>query len=215
MLEIRGLTKSFAGRIVLSGVDLDVAAGEAVALIGGTGSGKTTTLRTVVGLARPDGGSVEIDGIDASRNGALARERLSYLPQRPAFPATLTPSEILAAVCRLRGLAPGRAAQEIDSCRLWAVADHVIGTMSGGERQRLGLAVAFLPDVGLYIFDEPSASLDSTASEIFFDRAEALAAEGRALLFTSHVAADVERLATRTVELVGEMILSRPWEAVS
>jgi ABC-type multidrug transport system ATPase subunit len=210
MLEIRGLKKRFGGREILQGVDLDVHGGEAVALLGGNGSGKTTTLRSIVGLVIPDDGTILIGGVNARRRPRDARTRLSYLSQKSVFPATLTVREILEAVARLRGAPTDRASEEIERCLLSAVADHASGTLSGGERQRLGLAAAFLPDVELYLFDEPSANLDAIATEIFMVRAAALVEAGKSVLFTSHVAADVERLATRTVELRDGRLAGRP-----
>src|SRR5262245_22389999 len=104
MLTVSGLTKSFGGRRVLDGLDLAIDAGESVAMLGANGSGKTTTLRAIVGLARPDAGSIHIGGVDAARRPLEARRRMSYLPQRSVFPGTLTVREALAAVARLRGI---------------------------------------------------------------------------------------------------------------
>jgi ABC-2 type transport system ATP-binding protein len=201
MLTIAGLRKSFGERRVLDGLDLEIRAGERVALLGANGSGKTTTLRCVVGLARPDGGRITIGGIDLSRDPIGARRRISYLPQKSAFPSTLTVRETIAAVAKLRGVERGAVDRELGACGLAAVADSGVGHLSGGERQRVAMAVAFLPAADLYLFDEPSANLDPTASRILFQRANALAAEGRTLLFTTHVPADVRRLATRIVLL--------------
>ncbi len=203
MLVITGLTKSFEGRQVLAGLDLTVSAGESVALLGGNGSGKTTTLRSVVGLAIPDGGRIFVDGIDALARPKQARERLSFLPQKSVFPPVLRVCETLLVTARLRGLSETRVADEIERCGLSKIADQSVATISGGERQRVGLAVALLPDVPLYLFDEPSANLDPASLEIFFDRARGLFEEGRSVLFTTHVGADVEALATR-VEVLAE-----------
>src|SRR4051812_11774782 len=103
MLTLSGLTKRFGGRVVLDGVDLAIEAGESVAMLGANGSGKTTTLRTIVGLARPDAGSIHVAGIDAMRRPLDARRRMSYLPQRSVFPGTLTVCETLRVIARLRG----------------------------------------------------------------------------------------------------------------
>lgn len=201
MLTLDNLTKSYGGVSVLAGLNATIVAGESVALIGANGSGKTTTLRLVAGLARPDSGRILIGGRDATRGGPAARTRISYLPQRPTFPNTLKVREALALVARLRGLRPERVSSEIVACALSQVADRFVGALSGGERQRLGLAVALLPEVDLYLFDEPSASLDPAALRILFDRASALKRAGRTLLFTTHVPADVRRLATRVLVL--------------
>lgn len=201
MLEIVGLEKSFEGHRVLSGVDLTVEAGECVAFLGGNGSGKTTTIRSVVGLIVPDRGAIRVDGIDAQRDPKPARRRLSFLPQKSVFPATLSAREALEVIAKLRGIARSRVEEELEACEIAAVADRSVAVLSGGERQRLALAIAFLPDAGLYLFDEPTANLDPEALSIFFRRAARLRREGKALLFTTHVRTDVDTLATRTVVL--------------
>ena len=201
MLTLTRLTKSFGDRRVLDGLSLHVDAGESVALLGANGSGKTTTLRCIAGLARPDGGRITVDGIDAVNAGVEARGHLSYLPQKSAFPATLTVRETLEVVARLRRLTRDDIDRELELCGLHALAGRGVGHLSGGERQRLAMAVAILPDVNLYLFDEPSANLDPTASRILFQRARALKTAGRTLLFTTHVPADVRHLATRVVLL--------------
>jgi ABC-type multidrug transport system ATPase subunit len=201
MLTLNTVTKAFNGRRVLDGLDLEVAAGESVALLGANGSGKTTTLRCIVGLARPDRGRITIDGLDVWRRPVDARRRVSYLPQRPVFPATLTVRETLAVVAQLRGNRREDVDWELDLCGLSGLVDRGVGHLSGGERQRLAMAVAFLPDVDLYLFDEPSANLDPLASRILFRRARELKRAGRTLLFTTHIPADVRHLASRAVLL--------------
>ncbi|MBZ5556969.1 MAG: ABC transporter ATP-binding protein [Acidobacteriia bacterium] len=201
MLALEGLTKSYGSRRVLDGLDLRVEAGESVALLGANGSGKTTTLRCIVGLARPDAGRIAVNGVDAIADPTRARRGLCYLPQKPAFPSTLTVRETLGVVARLRALRRDDIDREIDSCGLTDVADCLVGNLSGGERQRLALAVALLPPVDVYLFDEPSSNLDPAASRILFARVRQLKREGRTLLFTTHVPADVQRLATRVVML--------------
>jgi ABC-type multidrug transport system ATPase subunit len=126
---------------------------------------------------------------------------MSYLPQRPAFPPTLTVRETLQVVARLRNLPAAVADRELEACAIGHVAGRRVGELSGGERQRLALAVALLPDVALYLFDEPSANLDPAALRILFQRAAALKRSGRTLLFTTHVPADLRHLATRVLVL--------------
>ena len=201
MLTLSGLTKSFGGRRVLDGLDLSVHEGERVALVGANGSGKTTTLRCVAGLARPDAGTIVVAGIDVARDAIGARSRISYLPQTSVFPPTLTVRETLAVVATLRHLNRRAVDRELEACGLDPLADASVGHLSGGERQRLAMAIAFLPPVDLYLFDEPSASLDPLASRMLFQRARQLARDGRTLLFTTHVPADVRHLATRIVLL--------------
>jgi len=201
VLKLSAVVKSFGGRRVLDRFDLDVAAGESVGLLGANGCGKTTALRCIVGLARPESGRIEVGGLDIARDPIAARRRLSYLPQHSTFPATLTVRETLAVVARLRGVRGESVDREIAWCRLEGLADRNVARLSGGERQRLAIAVAFLPAVDLYLLDEPSASLDPAASRLLFQRVARVKAEGRTLLFTTHLRADIEHLATRTVFL--------------
>ena len=214
MLELVGLEKTYGDRRVLAGADLFVGAGEAVALVGGNGSGKTTTLRCVAGLARPDAGRVRVDGIDAIARPREAMERMSYLPQRPGFPGTLTVREVVGVAARLRRQPARVADREIDLCGLAPVAGRFVSQLSGGERQRVGLAVTFVADVPVFIFDEPSASLDPLATQMLVERARRLRREGRAVLYTTHVAADIDALATRVallrngrVEILDDLVL--------
>ena len=202
ILTLSGVTKAFTGRrVVLDCVDLEIDVGESVALLGANGSGKTTTLRCISGLARPDAGAITVGGFDLVGDSIRARRRLSYLPQKSVFPPTLTVRETLAVVARLRGLAPAAVTPELEWCGLAGLADQGVGHLSGGERQRLAMAIAFLPKVDIYLFDEPSANLDPVASRLLFQRAQQLKRDGHALLFTTHNPADVRYLATRIVLL--------------
>lgn len=201
MLTLTGVVKTFGDRRVLDRLDLEIAAGESVALLGANGSGKTTTLRCIVGLAKPDAGRITIGGIDLASDSIRARARLSYLPQKSVFPPTLTVRETLAVVAQLRRIPADAVDRELDACGLVALADRGVGHLSGGERQRLAMAVAFLPTVDLYLFDEPSASLDPAASRLLFQRARQMKRDGHTVLFTTHIPADVRHLATRIVLL--------------
>jgi ABC-type multidrug transport system ATPase subunit len=201
MIELIGVEKSYRGRAILKGAGLTVDGGESVALVGANGSGKTTTLRCAVGLARPDSGRITIDGIDAWTRQQEARARLSYLAQRTDFPPTLTVREILHVVAALRG-APARSVErEISLCGLARLAGRTVSALSGGERQRVAMAAMFIPDVSTYLLDEPTVSLDPVGTRVLVDRLRALRAQGRAVLFTTHVHGDIEGLATRVAIL--------------
>ena len=126
---------------------------------------------------------------------------MSYLPQKAAFPGTLSVRETLDVVARLRKADSCSVDRELAACGLSALADRNVSCLSGGERQRLAMAVAFLPTVDLYLFDEASANLDPAAAQILFRRARELKRNGHALLFTTHIPADVRHLATRAIVL--------------
>lgn len=201
MLAVNGLRKRYGDHQVLDGVSFTVAPGECVALLGYNGTGKSTTMRIIAGLARADAGAVALCGEDALAGAASVRRLLSYLPQRPVFPAMLTVRETLGVIARLRRLPVARIDAEITACHLEGVAGRSVGALSGGERQRLGLAVALLPDAEFLLLDEPTVNLDEEATALLFHRVALLRAAGRGLLFTSHVASDVRAIASRSLRL--------------
>jgi ABC-type multidrug transport system ATPase subunit len=134
---------------------------------------------------------------------------MSYLPQRAEFPLTLTVREILTVAADLRDLPASAVERELALCGLEKLAARTVSRLSGGERQRVALATLLLPDVALYLIDEPTANLDESGTELFIDRVGALRDRGCAVLFTSHVGSDVDRLATRAVVLRNGHIESR------
>ena len=203
MIEITGLDKAYNGRRILSGAELIVRSGESLALVGANGSGKTTTLRCAIGLARPDRGHIRIDGIDVWARPRDARSRVSYLAQRTDFPHTLTVREILRVVADLRGAPAHAVEREISLCGLTRLAGRTAGALSGGERQRVAMAALLIPDVTVYLLDEPTLNLDPIGTQLLVDRLCALRDEGRAVLFTTHVSGEVEALATHVAVLRG------------
>jgi ABC-type multidrug transport system ATPase subunit len=202
-IEVDRLVKSYGDVRAADDVSFAVAAGEAVALMGPNGSGKTTVLRCVSGLLRPDGGRVAVGGFDTARDALAAREQLAFLPQQPAFAPSLAPIEIARFHASLRGLPPGRAEEALREVGLEAAAGKPAAALSGGMRQRLALAVASLAPVRAMLLDEPTASLDPEAALDLRRRARRWRDEGRALLFATHVLDDVAEIADRVVILVG------------
>lgn len=196
MIELSGLHKAYGAQTILSNASLAVRAGESIALVGANGSGKTTTLRCAMGLARADRGRVAIDGIDIAARPCDARARLSYLAQRTCFPATLTVREILSMVAELRRTDARAVARELSLCGLSHVPDRTVGRLSGGEAQRLAIAALFIPDAGAYLLDEPTMNLDPSGVRLLVDRLAAARHDGRAILFTTHATAELEKLAT-------------------
>lgn len=196
MIELLGLHKTYGARAVLSNASLTVRGGESIALVGANGSGKTTTLRCAVGLARPTSGRVSIDGIDVTARPCESRARLSYLAQRTDFPSTLTVREILSVVTALRGADATTIDREISLCGLTRLAGRTVGQLSGGERQRIAMAALFIPDVSAYLLDEPTMNLDPIGVRLLVDRLATARDQGRAVLFTTHAAAELDDLAT-------------------
>jgi Cu-processing system ATP-binding protein len=202
MIRFEALTKRYGAQRAVEALTLSVGAGEVVALLGPNGSGKTTSLAVAVGLVRPTAGRVLAGDPGASTQEPSARRLISFLPQRVSFPDSLTGGEIVEFYRRLRGATPERAHEVLRAALLNGAAHRAAGTYSGGMTQRLGLAVAALPDARGFLLDEPTSSLDADGLCAFYGLVERWRSEGRAVLFSSHQLGDVERLADRVAILV-------------
>lgn len=202
MIRYRGFSKSFGAVTAVHELDLSVAGGETVAVIGPNGSGKTTSLKAAVGLVRPSAGQVLVAGYDTVREGRLARRRLGYLPQRLTFPEGVTAREALSLYARIRGGDGGQIGQLLERVGLTEAADRTAETFSGGMRQRLGLAIALLGAPDALILDEPTAALDPSGALMVRDIVENIRADGTTVLISSHDLAEVSALADRVAIFV-------------
>ena len=202
MIRFRAFTKTFGPHRAVDGLSFDVEAGEAVALLGPNGSGKTTSLKAAAGLIRPSSGEVLVGEPGRCPQEPAARRAISYLPQKVTFPDAVTGREIVEFYRSLRGVDPARVDEVFRFASLNGASGRSISTYSGGMLQRLGLAVAVLPDAPVLLLDEPTAALDPDGLCAFYGLVERRRREGHTLLFTSHQLGDVERLADRFVLLV-------------
>jgi Cu-processing system ATP-binding protein len=202
VIRFDGFTKSFGEQRAVEHLDFEVRRGEVVALLGPNGSGKTTSLKAAAGLIRPSAGDVLLGQPGRSAWEPAAREVVSFLPQRVSFPETLTGREVVEFYRGLRGAAPERTQAALRFASLNGAGDRLVHTYSGGMVQRLGLAVAVLPDAPVLLLDEPTAALDPDGLCAFYGLVERHQDEGKTVLFTSHHLGDVERLADRFAVLV-------------
>jgi len=194
--------KLFGSQRAVDSLSLEIGRGEAVALLGPNGSGKTTTLKAAAGLIRPTEGDVLI-GEPGRRSGEPeARRILSFLPQRVTFPDALTGREALEFYRALRATPAARVDEVLRFASLNGAGSRAVGTYSGGMIQRLGLAVAMLPDAPILLLDEPTAALDPDGLSAFYDLVSRHRREEKTLFFTSHQMGDAERLADRIAVLV-------------
>ncbi len=198
LLEAHGLVVRYGdGAPALDGVSLAVPRG-LTGLLGPNGAGKSTLLRILATLQRPDAGTVRIAGVDALAEPDAARARLGYLPQEFGFPPALTPRELLAHFALLKGLADARERREtvealLVRTNLWDVRTRAVRALSGGMRQRLGVAIALVGAPPVLLVDEPTVALDPIERHRLHDLIVELA-ESRAVLFSTHLVADVEAL---------------------
>ena len=162
MIHCTNLHKSFGSKTVLRGASVDVPPEQGVtALLGPNGAGKTTTLRILAGLVTPDSGTVHINSIDLQADRAAAQRQLAFLPQDVRFHPAMTPRRVLRFYAQLREIANPDIEAALETVRLTDAADRSCEALSGGMRQRLGLALADLMDAPLLLLDEPGLSLDA------------------------------------------------------
>ena len=202
MIHYRAFTKRYGSLCAVDALNLDVEPGEVVALLGPNGSGKTTALKAAAGLLRPTSGEVLLGAEARSAASPEARRSLSYLPQKATFPDACSGREILEFYSRLRGAPADRIPEVLRFASLNGAGARPVGTYSGGMMQRLGLAVAMLPDAPILLLDEPTAALDPDGLCAFYGVVERHRRDGRTVFFTSHQLGDVERLADRFAVLV-------------
>jgi ABC-2 type transport system ATP-binding protein len=190
-----GLVKRFGARRALDGVGMEVAPGTAMGLAGANGAGKTTFIKCALDLCAADAGRVEIFGLDSRR--AEARARLAYLPERFVPPYYLLGREFLAMTLELAGATFERTRAEALAAELELdpqALERPVRQLSKGMTQKLGLAACFLLQRDLYVLDEPMSGLDPAGRVAVKSVLGRLNRGGSALLFTSHVLADVEEL---------------------
>jgi len=193
MITAQALRKRFGALDVLRDVSLDVRGGAVTALVGPNGSGKTTFIKIVLGLARADSGTLAVNGAAADAAGQY-RRHIGYMPQAAHFPQNLRVRDVLELV---RALRQGEATDEalVSAFNLAAEMNKLVGTLSGGTRQKLNAAIAFLFRPSLLILDEPTAGLDPIASGILKDKIRQVRGEGRSVLITSHILTELQELA--------------------
>jgi Cu-processing system ATP-binding protein len=201
MIEARGLTKRFGRLRVLDGLDLAVPHGQVTAIIGPNGSGKTTFNKSILGLVRPDGGELLFDGVRTNGDPAY-RARVGYMPQAARFPENLCADEVIRLVDEIRGTPARRDEELLATFDLGPAMKTPVRLLSGGMRQRINAALAFLFEPELLILDEPTAGLDPVASSALKDKILRARDAGRTFIITSHVLSELEELADRIAFLL-------------
>jgi ABC-2 type transport system ATP-binding protein len=194
-IDVRGLNKSFGAKRVVSDFSLQVQRGEIYGFLGPNGSGKTTSIRLICGLLRPDSGSGTCLGYDVLREAAAIKREVGYMTQRFSLWEDLTIRENLEFIARMYGVTgPARvAAAAIERLGLGARRDQLAGALSGGWKQRLSLAACLLHHPRLLLLDEPTAGVDPQARRDFWEEIHALAASGISVLVSTHYMDEAER----------------------
>ncbi|WP_372993772.1 ABC transporter ATP-binding protein [Sulfitobacter sp.] len=205
-LTISHLTKTFGRVNALSDVSLHVAPGERVALLGHNGAGKSTLMKVILGLIAADSGEISVCG--AAPGSATARAKVAYLPENATFHSALTGLEQITYYLRLRGENTSGAMPLLDKVGLGHAAKRRIGTYSKGMRQRVGLAQTLIGHPDLLVLDEPTSGLDPVSRRDFYELLDGLAAEGAAILLSSHALTEVEARTDRLMILSGGQMVA-------
>jgi len=203
ILAARGVRKSFAGREVVAGIDLELTRGECFGLLGPNGAGKTTTLRMLLGLARPDAGEISLLGNPVPQAAREGRIRVGVVPQVDNLDPDFTVRENLVVYGRYFGLREKEMDQRIHAllefATLEARADSRIQELSGGMKRRLVLARALVNDPDLIFLDEPTTGLDPQARHQMWEKLRVLLRRGKTILLTTHFMDEAERLCDRVM----------------
>lgn len=205
MISAHGVTKSYGKLKVLTGLDLDIEAGQVTAIIGPNASGKTTFNKIVLGLVRADGGRVTFEGEDV-RDAHAYRARIGYMPQAARFPENLCARDVVRMLTDLRGASALRDEELIDLFGLPTAMATPLRYLSGGMRQRVNASLAFLFAPQLLILDEPTAGLDPISSSVLKDKIQREKAGGKTFIVTSHVLSELEELADRIAFLLDGVV---------
>jgi Cu-processing system ATP-binding protein len=186
-LEVQGLRKAYGSQLVVNNVDLSVATGESLAIIGHNGAGKTTLMKLVLGLTRPTAGHIKFrsHGVDAANS-------IGFLPEVVSFPATQSGREMLRFYARLKNESNHQCDELLELVGLAPAAQQKIGSYSKGMRQRLGLAQALLGKPDLLLLDEPTSGLDPFLKRHFYEIISARQLEGTSVVISSHALTEIE-----------------------
>ena len=198
-IQVQGLEKSYKDLRVLRGVDFDVARGSIFALLGSNGAGKTTVVKILSTLLKPDAGRATVDGFDVATQPANVRESISLTGQFAAVDETLTGRENLVLVARLRHLKDSRLIADglLARFQLTDAAERRVSTYSGGMRRRLDIAMSLIGDPPVIFLDEPTTGLDPQGRIEVWNSVKELAEQGTTVLLTTQYLDEAEQLADR------------------
>lgn len=194
MIALSGVRKRFGALQVLDGVDLTIASGRVTAVVGPNSAGKTTLIKSILGLSRVDAGHISIEGRPLDERGSY-RESLGYMPQIARFPENLTASDLFD---MMRDLRTGTRIEDMElvtSLGLEPFLQKPLRILSGGTRQKVNAVLAFLFSPTVLILDEPTAGLDPVSSGIVKDKVAQARTHGSTVLLTSHVMSELDELA--------------------
>ncbi len=198
MIIANNVSKQFGKLKALDNVSVTCNRGECIALIGPNGSVKTTLIKSILGMVVPDSGFISFKGKNISHDWTY-REDIGYMPQIGRYPENMTIGQLLKMMKDIRSSHKALDEELVEQFNLPGLLDKRMRTLSGGTRQKVSAALAFLFDPAVLILDEPTAGLDPVASEILKDKIVKEKENGKLVLVTSHVLSDLDDLVTQLI----------------
>ena len=201
MIEFQNLSKNFDDKLAVDNISLKVRPGEILGFLGPNGAGKTTTVKMLIGMLIPTGGTATVAGFDISKEPIEVKKRIGYVPETGALFESLTAWEYLELITDLHHMDRALAQRKIDEfLTLFGLdneRDHRLSGFSKGMKQKVLLAAAFLPNPEVLFLDEPLNGLDVNTALIIKELLKKMAAQGKTIMFCSHILEVVERICTR------------------
>lgn len=205
MITIKGLRKDFGPRTVLDNLDLEIPAGQATGIVGPNGSGKTTTIKALLGLVKPTSGNIYVDG-ESVEGQWNYRQKIGYMPQAARYPGNMTIGELFSFIKKIRGNDTNRDKELLSHFGLDDEINKKMRALSGGMRQKVGAILAMMFDPEILILDEPTAGLDPRASVGFKKLVHQQKDRGKTILLTTHIMSEIEEMTDYIVFIVGGKI---------
>ncbi len=201
MISIQHVSKKFGKLQALDNINLELSAGKSYAFIGPNGSGKTTLIKSVLGMVIPTSGEICVDD-KSILNDWKYREKIGYMPQIGKFPDNMRIGQLIDMMKNIRQVDKALDEDLIDAFKLYKIYDKPMHTLSGGTRQKVSAALAFLFNASILILDEPTAGLDPVSVEILKEKIVSEKDRGKLLLITSHILNDLDELSTEVIYII-------------
>jgi len=198
MIDIQNITKKFGKLAVLEDINLSFQKGQCIALIGPNGCGKTTLIKSILGMVLPDSGSITVNG-KSILGEYLYRNNIGYMPQIGRYPDNMTIGQIIDMIKKVRNSSTELDEDLIQAFELEKMFDKQMRTLSGGTTQKVSAVLAFLFNPEVLILDEPTAGLDPLASEILKEKIIREKEKGKLILITSHLLSELDDLITEII----------------
>ena len=213
MIIATNVTKKFGKLTALDDINTTCNKGQSISLIGPNGSGKTTFIKCLLGMVVPDSGFITFNKQNISHDWKY-REQIGYMPQIGRYPDNMSIAQILVMMKDIRKKTSADLDEElIEAFELNKIMDKRMRTLSGGTRQKVSAALAFLFNPEVLILDEPTAGLDPLASEILKDKIRKVKKEGKLILITSHVLSDLDDIISEIMYMQdGQLVFHKTWE---